>query len=295
MPDEDKELFADAFGARDPEPEPAKVEPPEPDINPEPAPVEPKAEIEEQVSPEPEIEVEEQPEAEPASRDHRVPLSELLTTRERAQKAEAERERFEREAAAAREEAQRQIQAMQQQLQRIEAERHQQPPPDRYQDPDAYEAYREQAASQREQQLRYELAETKAYAQYGYATVKEAMEEALKAAAADPQLDRSLSSAPNPFAAVVEWHRSQKVLAEVGDDPQAYREKLRQTLLQDPEFRKQAMETWQAEARSAQPGSERPQSTTRLPPSLSKTPASKSAPVVEMDDAGLLKEALGSR
>lgn len=78
-------------------------------------------------------------------------------------------------------------------------------------------------------------------------------------------------NSPNPGDALVNWHKRQQTLAEVGDDPTAYRarvaEETRAALLKDPEFRKQLIADLRGEANAGDDGT--PRTTTRLPRSLS--------------------------
>lgn len=77
-------------------------------------------------------------------------------------------------------------------------------------------------------------------------------------------------TSPNPGEALVSWHKRNQTLAEVGDDPAAYRERVaketRESLLKDPEFRKQLLADMRGEANAGDDG--RPRTTTRLPKSL---------------------------
>lgn len=79
-------------------------------------------------------------------------------------------------------------------------------------------------------------------------------------------------NAPNPGEELVRWHKRQKTLAEVGDDPAAFREKVqkeaREALLKDPEFRKQLLDGMRAEAGAGEDGT--PRTTNRLPKSLAR-------------------------
>jgi|SRR5215469_1745623 len=108
----------------------------------------------------------------------------------------------------------------------------------------------------------------------------------------------------NPFAAAVEWRRSRQMMSEVGNDPRAYRERLREELLQDPEFLGRAVEAARAQAsgrpitvpprvaQRAAPQPMRPQQRSPLPPSINRQgPPSGQAPVVvDMDDNDLYAE-----
>lgn len=90
-------------------------------------------------------------------------------------------------------------------------------------------------------------------------------------------------NSPNPGKALMNWHQQQATLREVGNDPAAYKEKLRTDLLKDPEFLASAIEAAKALARQGDNG--RSRSTTRLPPSLnSQTGGSHQVSDPEMDD-----------
>ena len=86
----------------------------------------------------------------------------------------------------------------------------------------------------------------------------------------DQMTVRRIYAAPNPGEALVQWHKRNETLREVGDDPVKYREKVaadaRDALVKDPEFRKQLIEELRAEASGADGG--RPNTITRLPRSL---------------------------
>jgi hypothetical protein len=81
---------------------------------------------------------------------------------------------------------------------------------------------------------------------------------------------RRIYASPNPGEALVAWHRRNTALAEVGDDPAKYREKIaaetRDALMKDPEFRKALLADLRAEASNGSDG--RPNTITRLPRSL---------------------------
>jgi hypothetical protein len=77
-------------------------------------------------------------------------------------------------------------------------------------------------------------------------------------------------ASPNPGEALVSWHKRSETLALVGDDPGKFIERtkaeLRESLLKDPEFKKQMLADLRAEAETGDDG--RPRTTTRLPRSL---------------------------
>lgn len=284
MPDDDKELFEDAIGAREqkpePAPEPEREEPGTLEAEPSVEPDEPEAEGDPQ-EPEPE----EQPAQEP---DHRIPLPEYLATRERAQKAERERERLEQELAQMRQQAQQKPREV----------------PEIWDNPGGFvQAQLDpvqqaiEAAHQKSEQNFQRMSKVMAVQTHGQETVDAAFDALREAMSTSPtaQFDyQRIMASDHPFGELVNWHKQQEATREFGSDPQAYRQKLQEALLNDPEFRKQAMETWNAQARGNP--SERPQSKTQLPPSLSRTPAAKADKATPaQSDAELLNEALGSR
>jgi hypothetical protein len=71
---------------------------------------------------------------------------------------------------------------------------------------------------------------------------------------------------PNPGRALMRWHERQSLLSEIGSDPNAYRQKVRDELLSDPDFRKQLLTGMREDAMRGDGG--RPRTQTRLPPSL---------------------------
>ena len=244
----DEELFMgkdDATPEAEAQPEAVPEQVPEPELT-----ADPEAKAEE--TPE-----EPDPEAEGDKSAGLVPSWRLREQSEAARAAAKERE----EALQAKTQAEARAAALEQQLQAFQHERNQQPVPDQWQDPEGFEAYRQQQLTTQFQTLQRQIAETQAYSRFGYDTVKEAMEAALAAAQRDPQLDAQIASAPNPWAAAVEWNKRRKVLEEVGEDPKAYKERMRQELMAelkaDPEYQKQLLEDMRLRAG----GSPSPQTT----------------------------------
>ena len=77
---------------------------------------------------------------------------------------------------------------------------------------------------------------------------------------------------PNPGEALVTWHRNQETLREVGNDPAAFKERIaketRESLVKDPEFRKQLLADLRKEAGASDDGNGKPKSEFKLPRSL---------------------------
>lgn len=189
-----------------------------------------------------------------------VPLPELMEERHKRQLAEREREASRRELAIYQQflEAQRQAQ--------------QQPPIDPVTDPEgAWHALkREQqeiARTLQEQAIhqRANMSEMLARREHGDAFIDEARDAAIQAG-----LNRNFMNQPDPYAALAQWYRSQKVASEVGTDLTAFLEKKKQEWLRE--------QSVQAKIGSAQA----PQN---LPPSLS-TAARAGVPNTQVMDTG---------
>ena len=154
------------------------------------------------------------------------------------------------------------------------------PAPDIFADPEGYTEWSrrqvEKAVARVEQQRevdRVELSMQAAHERSG-ATFEEAYAAVTKLDPRVPgnrQLVQRIWSAPNPGKALIAWHNQNKTLAEVGDDPAAYREKIaketREALMKDPEFRKQLLADLRAEAEgeSGNGGGNKPRHVTRTP------------------------------
>lgn len=109
-----------------------------------------------------------------------------------------------------------------------------------------------------------------------------------KANPVDRATVQKIANAPNPGKALMKWHREQATLREVGTDPAAYRQRVRDELLKDPETRKAIVEALRAEAREGD-GDGKPRTTTRLPKSLNSArgggPARNANPKLYADNS----------
>lgn len=106
--------------------------------------------------------------------------------------------------------------------------------PDWFQDPDAALRERispiEQALAQQREQMSQLMAEEKHGREAVQAAMQAIQDEVSRNPAARFEVQRMMQS-PHPYGALVEWHKQQSVLSEIGTDPAAYREKLRAELL----------------------------------------------------------------
>lgn len=101
-----------------------------------------------------------------------------------------------------------------------------QPPADWFADPEG--AAKQLYHQMEEMRLndRANLSERAAVRAYGKELVAEAREAAMQAGIARQLYERS----PDPYDDLIQWYRKQKFIAEIGDDPEAYKQRLRDEL-----------------------------------------------------------------
>jgi len=112
--------------------------------------------------------------------------------------------------------------------------------------------------------------------------------EAHDAKTLDPVDYERVVQSPNRYDAAVQWHKTRSILNSVGSDPAAWFDRQLEEKMSDPKFQAQMLERVQKGAAS------RP-STTRLPPSLSRSTAVASSapePVGDMSDRSLFDFAM---
>lgn len=161
--------------------------------------------------------------------------------------------------------SQQQHQQLQAQLQQVQAQlakQQQQPPqpaPDVFADPEKWQQYQDgQFQSQGEiiqnlqAQLQNQARQSQAYAQYGFETVENAWKAAVAIEHTDPATANRIVNAPNPWAEAVKWQKEQDVQKTIGEGGiDGFRQKTREELMADPEFRKQVLEAARQEAGGA--------------------------------------------
>lgn len=201
---------------------------------------------------EPEAPKGEEPQAEPAPsappapepEPTRVPITAMLDEREKRQAAERELQELRR--------WKEQLEAQQRQQQ--------QKPVDIYEDPEGFVRQTQASVQFALWNERLNMSEALARDKFGDETVEAARQAFEQAVQSNPALYAEMRQNPNPYGYVVNWHKKQSVLSEIGSDPdkwkqsqiEALREQVRQELLAQ-----------------AQP-SPKP---TAPPPSLSKAPS----------------------
>jgi hypothetical protein len=171
-----------------------------------------------------------------------------------------------------------------QQQQRPQPQQEQPAKPDQWSDPEGYEAWLLAQAVQRVQNQQY--AEREDYVNETFAEAHRErgaeFEAAYRTLTSGNPKDPSVSNfvkkiymSPNPGQALMKWHDTQKTIREVGNDPDGFRARQRESLLKDPEFRKEAMQYWRGEAERGDGG--HPRTSTRLPKSLNGASGGSSA------------------
>lgn len=186
----------------------------------------------------------------------------------------------------ARQEAQRQAAYVQGQLQQLldaqrAAQQPAQPPIDPNLDPGAAFHALQQQLAQRDAALqemavhqRANTSEMLARSKHGDQVVDTAVEAALKSG-----LNRHFMAQPDPYRALIDWHNSQRVAQEIGNDPNAYRAKI------EAEVRAKIL----AEMRAGTPPPR------NLPPSLATATQAASAPQVVQEAGDFFKSMMNRK
>jgi len=228
-----------------------------------------------------------QAQPQPRAEDHRVPLRELLEVRDRAQKAEMEATQLRQ----AFEYLQRNgFQGVGPQGQQPQA----QPanPQQLFEQPDQYlrsnviDPLRDWGTREM-MQIKDGLSRDYAVDKYGEPAVKAAYEALAKIhnprmGVVTPQGEfafRQIMAAGNPYKELVEWHKKDRAIQAIGNDPDAWLRQKQQEWLDDERAQKAMVERLRQKQQSA-PVAQTPK--VNLPPSLSSVPASSS----RLDDGG---------
>lgn len=199
MADTDDDAFDKAFSddVRD-APEPEK-EPPQAQEEPiaEPAPEQEAQETEQEAQPPPEPQETPPPQQESRPKVDPDQFKGYLDEREKRQQFEARNRELENELAALRQQQQSQPK---------------EPPPDKYEDPDGYEQYRDQQMQTQAQRAKLEQSEFFAGREYGTELLQEVKAWALKL---DDARANSLIAHPSPWHAAVEAYRQEQAASQL--------------------------------------------------------------------------------
>ena len=155
-----------------------------------------------------------------------VPLEELKSEREKRQEAQRSRDDEVRLRVIAEENSRRyqaQIDDMQRKFQAVQNPP--QPPPDVFLDPEGAFSHLERKFNHQLEQQRLNFSEGRARDKHGDELVTAATQAAQQMGVA-----QHFSKAADPYAALIQWHKSQQSLAEIGPDPEAYKKSLREKM-----------------------------------------------------------------
>lgn len=218
------------------------------------------------------------------AQEHRIPLAEHLSVRERAQRAEQERD------------AERQrITALERRIAELSRQPAEPPEPvDVWADLPGALGRVESSVQQQLAELRLQNSVDMARFKHGE-LFDAALKEAQAAAEVDPSLNQRIFASRNVGEAIVQWYREQKTLKEIGGDPEAYVQRRLEEKLKDPEVIKRILDDARLQAQTPAPGGQRPPTQIQLPPSLGRiTSAAPNGAVDEasMSDRELFREAM---
>jgi hypothetical protein len=210
--------------------------------------------------------------------DHRIPLTELLNEREKRQSAERQREAI-----------QQQLWQLQQQLQA--AQKPAEEPIDIFASPEAYQAKVEQTVEQRFKAVEGNFSLRLAHYKHGdlFTEAWEAMADRTRSG--DDSLRQQVIASSDPGETLVKLYQREKTLSEVGTDPAAYKSKVLEDALKDPQFLEKALQAARQSA-GAQP---KPNNKIDLPPSLNKVASAHSGADGDDSDSSIFSYAIGRR
>jgi hypothetical protein len=145
-----------------------------------------------------------------------------------------------------------------------------QPAPNIFENPDAYMQHALGPIADQQTQLIDRFSRLMATQQHGAEAVNTALQDLAREVQTNPAARfevQRIWQAEHPYGELVAWHKNRQTLKEIGSDPSAYKQSLREQLLNDPEFVKQVIEKANGQARTPANGS-RPVNEIDLPPSL---------------------------
>jgi hypothetical protein len=228
-------------------------------------------------APVPEAALEEAPVETPKEerkQDHRIPLTELLNEREKRQNAERQREAYEQE-----------LSQLRQQMQALQQPRE---PIDIFANPEAYTQSIEQQMGEKLRAMEANFSLRLAHNKHGE-VFTEAFQEVMQRPLQDPMRQQVINS-PDPGETLVSLYQREKVVKEVGPDPIAYKSKILEEALKDPQFLAKAMQSARQTA-GAQPTNNK----IDLPPSLNKVASAHSGDDNDDSDGSVFNYAIGRR
>lgn len=152
-------------------------------------------------------------------------------------------------------------------------------PVDIFADPEAYQRNVQQSMETRFRSLEGNFSLRLAAAKHS--DFMEAFNEVLQLPMSDPIRQQVIAS-PDPGETLVQLYRRERVIQEVGPDPLAYRTRVLESALQDPQFLAAALEAAKASAGAAPTNNK-----IDLPPSLNKAAAARGGDDGDTSDRGM--------
>lgn len=205
--------------------------------------------------------------------------------REERERREAIERQFndERMARARLEEQMRQLQAQMQP---------QQPPPDMFADPEAWQRHLTQTVQSTTEQVRYDLSEDWARDKFGNEKVNAALDWMGKNLG--PAERERIRASRNPYREMVSLYDERQTLQQIGGDLTAYRNKVLDEALNDQTFMQKVADRLRAGNQPANPtNGQRP--VVQLPPSLNRAPGASNQSTEgsdsDMSDSALFRHA----
>lgn len=119
--------------------------------------------------------------------------------------------------------------------------------PDLLEDPEAYQRFIEQRAQQSTVQSKLQMSRFFAEKEYGADAINEVMEYFNQ----HPQLSHQFIDEPSPFHAAKAFMDAQKTRQEIGDNPQAFKERMKAEIRKELEAEMAAKQAQEMAARSA--------------------------------------------
>jgi hypothetical protein len=205
------------------------------------------------------------------------------------EEADARREAMQRAEAAERtaQQFQAQLAQLQQQLQALQP----QPEPiDIFANPEAYTARVEQTMEQRLKAMEGNFSLRLAHYKHGELFGEAWQEMTSRTQSGDDSMRQQVLASNDPGETLVTLYQREKVVKEVGPDPIAYKSKILEEALKDPQFLAKAMQTARQTA-GAQPTNNK----IDLPPSLNKVASAHSGDDGDDSDSSVFNYAIGRR
>lgn len=217
---------------------------------------------------------------EPAQQPARnIPPAALTAERSRRQEAEQREQQKERELL----ELRAQMQQMQQMVQGLIPQPQPAPqkaPPDPFDDLEAWgQNLTRQAIDPIQRQLHYNarLIAGQLHGQEALNAAIAAFDEAVANRQVDPVEAQKVFGSPNPFHEAVQWYQRKSALDEIGPDPAAYKERLKQQIIAELQAQQPAQPA---------PVAPSPAAPATLPSNFAKAPASAGGPRVVQQPGG---------